>query len=285
LRLRVSGGDAAALAEITAVQERICDHDSPDLAAVLKLTITREDLISRNQGIPLRLPAVWVKLGNPTRAASLADSKSGRQARVMALLEVADALVDEGDVDQARQTAQEAEAVARSETGPLAVSLLNAAAMMLGRTGDVDHAEDVARSQRGPDAQWGLMVVAEALAKRGDIDRAVAFTGSISEPVPQTKALAVVAKVLAGTGDLSQARLLAGRAKTTARSVTYPAIRAPLCAVVAEAMARAGDLDQARQAAEQARIAARLTTKDDSDFFDEDDPAPTFFTYEEQGEL
>ena len=282
--LDVSGGDATALAEITAIQERICDNDSPDLAAIINLAVIREDLISRNQRIPLRLPAVWVRLGNPDRAATFARSISGREMRVMALLGVANTLVDEGDLDRARQMTHEAEAVARSKTGPLTLSLLDSVALTMARTGDVDRAEAVARSRSGPGAEWELKVVAETLAKRGDIDRAVAFARLISEPVCRTGALAVVAKVLAGVGDLGQARLLAEQAKTAASSVTNPADRACLCAVLAEAMVRAGDVDQARLLAEQARAAVRSMDEVDIDFFEKEDQARAFFTDEEQAQ-
>ena len=82
--LDISGGDAAALAEITAVREFICGQDHPDLAALLNLAITRDRLAERNTNIPPALPAVWVKLGNqvaPKHSPVPSPIRSGRHGR------------------------------------------------------------------------------------------------------------------------------------------------------------------------------------------------------------
>ncbi len=55
--LDISGGDAAALADITTIQEYIRDQPCPDLAATLRLAYIHRDLIRRNSNIPVRLPA------------------------------------------------------------------------------------------------------------------------------------------------------------------------------------------------------------------------------------
>ena len=117
--LDVSGGDAAALAEITAVQEFICSQHHPDLTALLNLAITRDRLVQRNNNIPPALPTIWAKLGNPARAEALARSITTASGQARALADVAEALAETGDIDRSRQVIQQAEAIARSITDPV----------------------------------------------------------------------------------------------------------------------------------------------------------------------
>ena len=56
--LDISGGDAAALAEITTAEEFICRQDHPDLTAALNLAMAYDRLTRRNSNIPAKLPAV-----------------------------------------------------------------------------------------------------------------------------------------------------------------------------------------------------------------------------------
>ena len=72
--LDATGGDAAALAEITAAVALISTSRSPDLLAALRLAWHRDQLADRNAHIPVQLPAVWVTLGQPVRAEALARS-------------------------------------------------------------------------------------------------------------------------------------------------------------------------------------------------------------------
>ena len=72
--LDLTGGDAAALAEVRAALDRIAAQDDPDLASALALACHRDQLTDRNSHIPVALPAVWAALGQPTRAEALATS-------------------------------------------------------------------------------------------------------------------------------------------------------------------------------------------------------------------
>ncbi|MBW6436908.1 hypothetical protein KZ829_24490 [Actinoplanes hulinensis] len=81
--LALSGGDAAALVEITACQDLVRAERELDLEAMLRLCIRRSNLADRNSRIPTDLPAVWAALGQPARAEGLARSitEPARQAR------------------------------------------------------------------------------------------------------------------------------------------------------------------------------------------------------------
>ena len=87
--LALTGGDAAALAEIRTVLDRLAAVDAPDVAAALNLAYTRDLVAARNAVIPDRLPAVWAALGEIARAEALIDSmapQSGQHAKALARL-------------------------------------------------------------------------------------------------------------------------------------------------------------------------------------------------------
>jgi hypothetical protein len=153
-----TGGDAAALAEITAAVRLVSTSHSPDLLAALRLAWYRDQLAGRNARIPAQLPAVWVTLGQPVRAEALARSITDPYAQSRALARVAEAAAGGGDLHRAEQ-------VALSITDPdekaLAVAVVAAAS-----GGDLDRAEQVARSITDPDAQA----------------RALASVASVAEP-------------------------------------------------------------------------------------------------------
>lgn len=90
--LDVSGGDSAALAEITAAQAALLAHPSPDLTALARLAFHRDRLTTRNTTIPVALPAMWAHLGHPGRAETLARSIPDRAKRDEALAHVVTAL-------------------------------------------------------------------------------------------------------------------------------------------------------------------------------------------------
>src|SRR5215831_3529124 len=256
--LDVSGGDAAALAEITTVQEFICGQDHPDLTATLDLAIARDRLAQRNSNIPTELPAVWATLGNPIRAEALARSITDPSEQAWALAAVAEALAMGGDLGQAETTA-------RAITDPYEQArALAAVAEPLAKAGDLEQArrlahqaETAARAITSPYGQArALAAVVEALAKAGDLEQARRLAHqaetaarAITDPSVQAWALAAVAEALAKGGDL-------GRAETAARAITDPSEQVRALAAAAEALAKAGDLEQARRLAHQAETTA-----------------------------
>ncbi|MFI7080910.1 hypothetical protein ACIBO1_26755, partial [Micromonospora sp. NPDC049903] len=85
--LDLTGGDAAALTEITTCQDLILTRPGPDLEAMLRLCIRRTNLTDRNTHIPTGLPAVWATLGHPDRAEALARSITDPSLQAWALVE------------------------------------------------------------------------------------------------------------------------------------------------------------------------------------------------------
>ena len=116
--LNVTGGDAAALAEIRTALDRIAADQEPDLGAALALACHRDYLASRSAHIPLSLPAVFAALGHASRAGALARSITDPGCQSQALAEVAGTLAQAGQDAQALEAAEQALQTARSITNP-----------------------------------------------------------------------------------------------------------------------------------------------------------------------
>ncbi|MEV7630284.1 hypothetical protein [Actinoplanes sp. NPDC089786] len=244
--LDLSGGDAAALGEITACQDLVLAEPRLDLEAVLRLCIRRTNLADRNSHIPTDLPAVWVALGQPARAEALAGSIADPYKQAQALTEVARGL--------AATDPDRAETVARSISGPCEQArALAAVAERVAIGGDLERvrqlteqAETVARSITYPfERAQALVPVAEMIAIAGDSERAETVARSIVDPYEQAQALIAVAKSVAIGGDLERVRQLTEQAETAARSIIYPEEQALALTAVAEVLAAASDLDGA----------------------------------------
>ena len=231
--LDITGGDAAALNEVTTTLDLIAAQYDPDLTAALGLARHRDYLADRNTNIPTRLPAVWAILGQHIRAEALARSITDQSRQAQALAAVADVLA------RARQYEQAA-AVARSITDPdQQAQALAAVAGALTRAGQHEQAAAVARSITDPDQQaQALAAVAGALTRAGQHEQAAAVARSITDPDQQAQALAAVAGALTRAGQHEQAAILA-------RSITRPDRQAQALAAVAAALARAGQHEQA----------------------------------------
>jgi hypothetical protein len=81
--LDITGGDSAALIEITDAQDAILGLDEIDLLAIARLAIHRSRIAERNAHIPTDLPALWVTIGHPARAEALARAAPGPDGRTL----------------------------------------------------------------------------------------------------------------------------------------------------------------------------------------------------------
>jgi hypothetical protein len=79
--LDVTGGDTAALAEITTALDTLSEQESPDLLAMTRLAIYRGAMHRRNDLIPPELPVAWAVLGHRARAEALASMMLGPRVR------------------------------------------------------------------------------------------------------------------------------------------------------------------------------------------------------------
>ena len=109
--LDITGGDTAALTEITDVQDFCCGCEDLDLPALARLNVHRSIIADRNAHVPPGLPAVWATIGHPDRAEALARSITDPDRQAQALADLARVAAGAGDLDRA-------EALARAITDP-----------------------------------------------------------------------------------------------------------------------------------------------------------------------
>ncbi len=94
----VTGGDAAAMAEIEAAQTALLQHSPTDLLTMAKLAIHRAVLRERNARLPWRLPALWAAIGQERRAEAHAASIGEPRKRASVFMELIQELFLSGKV-------------------------------------------------------------------------------------------------------------------------------------------------------------------------------------------
>ena len=257
--LDITGGDSAALAQITTAQEVIANQAAPDLLAMSRLAIHRTRLTERNDYVPASLPAVWVQLGRPDRAEALARSITDLERQVRALTSVAREVVAAGDLPRARILSIQAERAIASISMPgQQAHALAVVARITAETGDrrqakklIGRATTLARSLTDrPQQDQVFVAVARATAISGDWRGAKRIALSIASWSESAQALAAVAAEVAKAGDLKNAQSIA-------RSISNRAVRAQAFAAIARAVSDRGDRHGARDLAREAELIAR----------------------------
>ena len=94
--LDITGGDTAALTEITDVQDLLLRQEEPDLSALARLNVHRNLIAERNTHVPITLPAVWAAIGHPDRAEALARAITDPDRQARALAGLARAVAEQG---------------------------------------------------------------------------------------------------------------------------------------------------------------------------------------------
>jgi tetratricopeptide (TPR) repeat protein len=278
--LDLSGGDNTALTEVTATQDRLFLQSPIDLLAMLRLAIHRDHLISRNDGIPVSLPACWARRGYTDRALALASSINDPVNHAAALGRLVVAVAEVGSPAQARSLLDRTEVAARniSDSFTQSRSLLHVVAATA-TTGDLERAEAHARDISDPRTQvQALAYLAKVVTQAGDIERARALIADAETTVsrrfdsgPRSIELMGIAKALVGIGEVE-------RAEAIVRSLGSYEESSVLTQLV-EAVARTGDGERAEaiartitdlggQAGALARLAATLARRASEDYSD-----------------
>ena len=204
--LDITGGDAAALNEVTITLDLVAAQDDPDLTAALRLARHRDYLADRNANIPTQSAR---RVGHPRPAHPRRSPRPLHHRPGPAGAGAGGGGRGAGQAGQHEQAA----AAAWADRGPL---------------------------HHDPDRQaQALAAVAGALARAGQHEQAAAVARSIPDPYRQAQALAAVAGALAEAGQHEQAAAVA-RLQTPA-----PDRQAQALAAVAGALARAGQHEQA----------------------------------------
>ncbi|HTI20452.1 MAG TPA: hypothetical protein VL652_05640 [Kutzneria sp.] len=202
--LALTGGDAAALAEITTAMEALAVHDEPDLVAMTRLAIHRDRVTSRNSNMPTELPAAWALLGEVDRAESIANSISSLDDRVAAFVRLAETMATTGHSKRAADLLARAERDAHALTNyfDLAAALGKVAAAIVATTDDVDRAEAIVAAIPWPDERAKeTRTVAAAMVAAGHVERAETLVNSVDEPIHLAEALVPVAAGWAAAGN------------------------------------------------------------------------------------
>ncbi|MFE8939133.1 hypothetical protein ACFYNX_16760 [Streptomyces sp. NPDC007872] len=231
--LAATGGDGAALEEITAAGEELLERgDRPGLiVTLLKLALRRAALRDRNGQVPAGLPVAWAELGEVDRALALARGlEPGNRAR--ALCDVALFLYERGGGGRAFTLLDEAggaaRTAARSDGEPFHAPLALGKAWLA--VGAADRAEEFA----GGSGPLPLLDLVAFWCRAGDVPRALNVLSAERDQETRAKGRAVVCAALAGVGRKSEAL-------TLARSET--GVGRALCLVRVAAASHGGEAD------------------------------------------
>ncbi|MGB8201727.1 MAG: trypsin-like peptidase domain-containing protein [Pseudonocardiaceae bacterium] len=268
--LDLTGGDTLALTEIATTASLITQQPDPNLGALLRLALTRDELAERNANIPADLPAVWIILGQPARAAALANGIANPARRAQALSRLIGAVAAAGDHERAMDLATDAETTTCEIIDPrMRARVLSELASAVAATGDHErattlatNAETTIRKISDPDIRaWLLSELVGAVAAAGDHERAMdlateaeTVTREITDPHAQAQALSELASAVAATGDHERATTLATNAETTIREIIDPQTRTRVLSELVAAVAAAGDHNRA------ARLTRQITS-------------------------
>lgn len=243
--LDLSGGDAAAFSEIAATQQLIGEQEDIDLVAAAKLSIARDRLAQRNEGMPIDLPAIWLEIGNDARSDALINSISDPFAQTRALTALINSLTRTGKLDRAERIIHNTR---NSFVQARAFTALVHAFISVGR---LDAAEAIACSVRFPsEREWALPSVVEFLAETGALDEAHELAESAIGSSARALAQAATAKAYIKIGSIAKAEAIA----CTADDLSA---RAQVLSAVAEGNAELGLTENA-----QANIRKAVTLAD-----------------------
>ncbi|MFG1948147.1 hypothetical protein [Nonomuraea sp. NPDC048826] len=205
---RLIGGQAAALREIAAAQDAVRDQPEPDLADLVRLTVARDRLGAAAPLWPDELLVLWVRLGQDTRAESLARSIADPGKQAGALAEVTRALAQEGGLVKAEALALTIHDRDRRAWATAGV------ARELADQGEPGVAEALADTIGEPERRaWALGMIARACRPDASrlLDRAEEVTRAVLDPRLQAKPLAALVESAAACGDLARAERLVDR--------------------------------------------------------------------------
>ncbi|MBD0839162.1 hypothetical protein [Streptomyces sp. TRM68416] len=200
----LTGADAAALAEVRVIRERLVQTGEADLCGLLRLAMRRTELETRNLGISPLMCRARAELGQSGRAEAMARAIPTGLYRADALVQVAEVLRAQGEDERALDLAQEALAqlagrTVESRTGACAVRIAGVLAA-LGLEEEAERIEDlVTRMPIEIEREWLVCDLVRAWAGAGRYQRAEALARSLG-PARRPEALVRVAAALRQAG-------------------------------------------------------------------------------------
>ncbi|MFB7360135.1 hypothetical protein [Streptomyces gardneri] len=252
--LAVTGGDAAALAEIGAAEDAVLEEaDREDsVVAALRLARGRATLLRDSGSVPLALLTGWVAAGQPDRAVALARSMPVARA-VQGLCAVAGKLLNLGARQRAEELADEAEGMGDRlpegyptddplDLAPVAVILL------LVRLGAYERAERRLRMITASAGARPRRALLDALLAARRYERASGLAREETQPNSRSALRTCIAEALVRAGRVTEAE------REAYLPDRDPAVRVVVLLRTSAALRGAGH----REAAEAALHAAAL---------------------------
>ncbi|MFF3840278.1 hypothetical protein [Streptomyces sp. NPDC001930] len=207
--LAVTGGDAAALAEIGAAADVVLGAAEREgsVAAALRLAMRRSRLDRVSGSVPLALLSGWAAVGMPDRAVALARSMEGGAA-VAGLCTVAGKLLDGGTRERAMELVDEAEELTEAlSTRPLRSYDLAAAAVtrLLVRLGAYDRAERRLTTIGSYEARGPRRALLDGLLSAGRYEQAVRVGRDAPDDGSGARTRAGIVEALVDAGRVTEA--------------------------------------------------------------------------------
>ncbi|MFE4311306.1 hypothetical protein ACFRR6_35220 [Streptomyces sp. NPDC056891] len=204
--LAVTGGDAAALAEIGAAEDAVLAEAgrADSVAAALGLATARARLLRDGGSVPISLLPGWVGVGRPDRAVALARSMEGPRV-VAGLCVVAEKLLDAGARAWAEALADEAEPRAASFSNIVPPVAGDALPLLLVRLGEHERAERLVRTTHARVVPRSRRVLVDLLLAAGQYRRAVALVEEETDPSSRPALRTAVVEALVRDGRIDEA--------------------------------------------------------------------------------
>jgi tetratricopeptide (TPR) repeat protein len=213
--LDVTFGDAVASDEIRIAEELTIDAGVPDLLDMIRLAIRRDELNARNDRIGSTLPWAWAALGHIHRAEALARSIPSLDERGMALVRIAEELIERDESGQAIHLLEEAETLlgraddAWDETEPATARAATAWTL----TGRLERAEHLASTVGQWTRRWLLPKLIEMWVHAGAYGQAEAFARREGDSGIRALSMASLLATQAEVGDIEDAHARARAAE------------------------------------------------------------------------
>jgi hypothetical protein len=237
--LDVTGGDGLALAEIATATDLAAARS--DFGALLLLAVARDDVAERNANIPVELPALWLTLGRPTRAMSLANGIANPDAQASALVLTAEAAYALGAPGTKRLVAKIERQASRLADRALRDRTLGALAVAAATAGRRKHPARLLAEVRDP--RQRLLGEARCAMRAGDHARAEALVGELDNALPRIELLSELIAAVGG----EEAVRLADIAERAVLELSNVLSEESLPSALPVAVARTGDPDRAER--------------------------------------
>ncbi|MFF9251769.1 P-loop domain-containing protein [Streptomyces globisporus] len=256
--LVLTGGDGAAVSELSSAQDLVSRQSTPDLAACLLLAVHADQLSHRNRNILAELPIVWAQLGEPARAEALARGMVAEPNQEHILPDVAAAIAAAGDYDRAEAL------VGRMANRRYQHTALVQISQSFARAGDYRRAMATISEIDQPTQRSAVLTrIARELIHAGKGLEAESLVRNFGEPIWLLRGLIGLAQAWTAKFDYVRAREFLDEAESKIWALSDRSERIQAFMEVAQALADAGARERAKQVLNRAAHEANSSKESD----------------------